>query len=131
MPRYDDDDDDFDVRLNMRRPRRSGPLPQSGLGLCSIAIAAFMLFAFIGLIGIAVVVEANNNAPMRDDDPRNIMLGLAVILAFGFTLVGLVLGIVACCQPDRSAVCGILGTLFNGALLFGVGFLMCLGLAMG
>lgn len=131
MPRYDDDDDFDDIRLPSQRSRATGPLEHSGLGMASISIAAFMFLAFLGLFGVIAVIEANNNGPMQEDEARDMLVGLAFLAGLGFTLVGLVLGIVGCCQPNRSSVCGLLGALFNGIILVGVFFLICLGVAIG
>ncbi len=135
MPRYDDDDrygDLGDIRIGSRRPDRdAGQLQQSGAGLTSVVIAVLMFLAFLFFIAIAAVMDANNNGPMRDDDPRAIVLGLGILGGFGLNITGLVLGIVGCCQPNRSSACGVIGTVLNGLLLFGMLFLICIGLAMG
>jgi hypothetical protein len=139
MPRYDDydrdDDDDYDdIRVGGRRHRDAPPgeKPQSGLGVGSIFLGIIVFVGYFVVIGAAVVIAGgNNNAPMRDDDPVAVALGLGIIGTFCLNLIGLVLGIVACFQSDRNMLCGILGTVFNAILFFGVITLVCAGLLMG
>jgi hypothetical protein len=46
-------------------------------------------------------------------------------------VIGVVLGVVGSMQPDRAALCGILGSVFNLLILSGTAGLICLGLALG
>jgi len=132
MPRYYDDDDDFDdLDIGRYRDRgdRDGPKPQSGLGIASLLMSIVCGVAMFGLVAAAVIATANG--PVNDRDPMMAMLGLGIIANCGFTLIGFVLGLVGCFQPDRGALCGILGSIFNGLILLGIGSLLCLGIAVG
>jgi hypothetical protein len=134
MPRYDDyDDDDYDdLRLDRgRRRESSGPKPLSGLGLASIGIAVLMFVAVPALFILAAVVDDPNNPQPPEKDPAMVAVGLGILLSLGFTLIGLVLGIIGCCQPDRSLVCGLLGSILNGLILLGAIGLVCAGIAIG
>jgi len=139
MPRYDDydrdDDDDYDDIRVGRRPYRDAPpgvKPQSGLGIGAIFLAIIVFVGYFVVFGAAVVIAGgNNNPPRRDDDPVLVVLGLGIIGTFCLNLIGLVLAIVGCFQSDRNILCGILGTVFNAILFFGVITLVCAGLLMG
>lgn len=128
---YDHDDyDDFDIRRG-GDDRRSEPLPQSGLGIASLLMAIGLAVLMFALIAGAVIMAANQNGQVNDRDPVAAVLGLGILACCGFTLIGFVLGLVGCFQPDRGALCGILGSIFNGLILLGVGSLMCVGLVLG
>ncbi len=99
--------------------------------MASICLAILVFLGYFLVIGAAAVIAAGNNAPMRDDDPKAVVIGLGFIASGCLNLVGLVLGCVGTFQPNRSVLCGILGAVFNAVLLFGVIALVCLGLAMG
>jgi hypothetical protein len=141
MPRYDDydrdDDDDYDdIRVGRGRRRDrddapAGPKPQSGLGIASVCLAIVVFVGYFFLIATIGVIAAQNNAPMKDDDPVAVVGGLGIIGTFCLNLIGLVMGFVGCFQSDRNVLCAILGTTFNAILLFGVIALVCAGLMMG
>jgi hypothetical protein len=132
MPRYYDDDDDYDdLDIGRYDDRRAGPLPQSGLGIASLLLAIGCGVLMFALVAGAAIVTANQRGPVNDNDPALGVLGLGIIGTCGLTLIALVLGIVGCFQPDRSALCGILGSVFNALILFGIGALMCIGILMG
>jgi hypothetical protein len=126
MPRYRDDYDD--IRLNVRD---QGPKPMSGMGLASLLIAIGMGLLLLVLVGIAGIVSAEQGGQMNENDPAAILLGLGILGGLGGTLIGLVLGIVGCYQPDRSIVLAVLGTIFNGLVILGVLSLFCIGILMG
>lgn len=135
MPRYyDDDDDDFDdLDIGRFRKRDYGdpdaPRPQSGLGIASLILSIFCGVSLFGLIMMAAIISANGQ--VNDEDPAMVALGLGMVAGCGFTLIGLVLGVVGCFQPGRNPTCGILGSIFNGLILLGVGGLLCTGLLIG
>jgi hypothetical protein len=133
MPRYDEyDDDDFDdLRIERLRRRDTAPKSLSGLGMVSIGIGVLMFMVFPALFVLAAMLDDPNNAQPPDKDPAMMAVGLGLLLSLGFTLIGLVLGIIGCCQPDRSMVCGLLGAILNGLLLLGMIALVCTGLALG
>jgi hypothetical protein len=132
MPRYDYDDDDYDD-FRIRRPRRRAPreAPHSGLGIASLFIAIVMGIGMFILFSIAVVISLRQNGQVNDNDPVVVALGLGLLGGCGMSLVGLVLGIIGALQPDRKALYGILGSVFNGMILVGVGGIICLGILAG
>ena len=85
----------------------------------------------IGLIVIAGVISLNQNGQVDDRDPAMMAVSLGILAGCGFSLMGLVLGLVGCFQSDRNPLCGILGSIFNGLILLGVGGLICLGILGG
>lgn len=138
MPRYDDDDDldDLDIRRRRRedyRVREEPPRdrPESGMGIISLLISIVVGIGMFALIAIATAMTMNQPQPPRNDDPAMIIVGLGIIGGCGLALVGLVLGVMGAMQSNRRGMCGILGSIFNGLILLGVGALMCIGLAAG
>jgi quinol-cytochrome oxidoreductase complex cytochrome b subunit len=131
MPRYDDYDhlDYGDIRIGGRNRRGDESKSQSGLGMASVGISVLMFFVLLFLFAVAAIASANG--PLNDDDPVAIITGLGIIACMGITFVGLVLGIIGVCQPDRNNLTAILGSTFNAFLLFGVICLLCVGIAMG
>ena len=132
MPYDDYDDDDLS---DLRRPRRRssshpGPLPHSWAGGISVVISCLMFFGFAGIFGFAILLAARGQQP-GPNDPVLVAIGFAVITCLMVTFGGLVLGLAACFQSDRSIVLGILGGTFNGFLLLGIGVLMCMGMVLG
>jgi hypothetical protein len=128
MPRYDDyDDDDFTSRLR-KRSRRPRAVRHSVLGIASLAIAILMGFSIFFFIVLSAIFSAQG--PMNDRDPKAMVLGFGIIGSSALALVGGVLGVVGLFQPKRHKVFPIIGTIFNAILIFGVMFLMCIGLVM-
>jgi hypothetical protein len=124
--RFDDDDDDIDIG----RGRRGDPPGSAGWAIASFFISIldgiFLLFLIIG----ATIMEANQNAPLNDNDPRVIMLGFGILAGLAFSVLGLILGFVGIGQKNGT-VFAILGITFNALLVVGVIALMCLGIAAG
>jgi hypothetical protein len=118
-------DDYDDIRLN------NGPKPMSGLGLASLLIAIGVILLEFLLVGIIVLLTAENNGQMNENDPAAIVLGLGILGSIGINLIGLVLGIVGCFQADRSIVLAVIGTTLNGLVLFGAASFFCVALIMG
>ncbi len=137
MPRYDNDDDldDLDIRRRRRDDYRDREeprdLPESGMGITSLFISIVVGIGMFALVAIATAMTMNQPQPPRNDDPAMVIVGLGIIGGCGLALVGLVLGIVGATQANRRRLCGILGSIFNGLILLGVGALMCIGLAAG
>jgi hypothetical protein len=145
MPRHDDYDpldDHFDeIRNPPRRPRRAydyeydrGPKPHSGVGVASMCLAGVAFVAYLIVAGLMVISEihnANNNAPINDDDPIAILGGLGIVGAFTFNFIGLVLGAVGCFQSDRKPLYAILGAIFNGVVFVGVIAMIVIAIILG
>ncbi len=90
-----------------------------------IGIAMFIL------VMIATIFAIRQNGAPADNDPVMGVVGLGIIVGCGLSLVGLVLGIIGAMQPERRGLYGVLGSIFNGLILLGVGGLLCLGILAG
>lgn len=60
-----------------------------------------------------------------------LLIGLVIIGSSVLSLIGLVLGIVGVCQPNRRVVFAVLGTVLNVFIILGVCGVVGLGLARG
>ena len=135
MARYRDDDDfdvdDIRIGRQRQRVRDQGPLPHSGLGIASLLISIAVGIAVFAIFAVVVVISIKQNGQINDKDPLIIVLSLGIVGGCGIAMVGLTLGIIGSLQSDRAALCGILGSVFNGMILLGVGCLMCIGIVAG
>ncbi len=128
----DDSLDDIDIRIpGSRNQPHTGPYKQSGIGITSLIISIVVgIVMFVTIVSVTIMV-AEQNQPMQENDPRAITLGFLIIGGIGISLVGFILGILGTMQPNTSPICAILGIIFNGLILLGVGGLMCFGIAVG
>lgn len=103
---------------------------QSGLGIASLVLSIIAgLMIGVPLIFAAMLVAQNPN--LAEDDPTAIGLGCAMLIGVLLAVLAGVLGLIGLFQPDRSRVCAILGLLFAGVEVIGIGALMLLGLLLG
>ena len=106
------------------------PRPHSKLGIASLVLSAFAGLTIIGLIAYVAVAEARSPGS-TDGEATEIALGLVGIGGVLVALVGLVLGIVGLCLPDRRRVTALLGTIFCGLIVLGMCGLVGVGMAIG
>jgi len=105
-------------------------LTHSGLGIASFAIAlAAGLLEFV-LVIIAGILQSTTPGGIDENSPPAILLGLALIGGLMFDLLGIGLGIGGLCDHKRNKLFAIFGVVIGFAVLFGVLFLVALGLAM-
>jgi hypothetical protein len=105
------------------------PDKHSGLGIASFILALLSGVGLIVSITIAVLVEQKSPGALDHEGDEAVALGVAVIVGAGMCLLGLILGIIGCCQKDRKRVFAVIGTVLNGLILFGLCGLMSIGLA--
>jgi hypothetical protein len=105
----------------------SGPLRQSGYGIASTILGVGTVAAvFVGLMIIGAMQQNGANAR----EPTPLMIAMSLGICFGgplFQLAGLILGIIGIFQHDRSKLFGIMGTVINGLVIFGMIALMIVG----
>ena len=107
-------------------------LKHSGLGITSFIISLVMaLIAFIIII-IAGVMEASSPGGIDESSAAAAaaVVGLLIIGCLLVQLVALGLGIAGLIQKNRKKIFAVLGTVFSGMTLVGVGFLMLVGMMM-
>jgi len=102
----------------------------SGLG-----IASFVIALLVGVLEFAVIIAAGimeTSAPggMDEDSPAVMAVGFAICFGVLMHVMGLILGIVGVAQSGRNRVFAILGSIFNGVILIGIGLLMLVGISM-
>jgi hypothetical protein len=117
---YRDDIDLFEPR----------PLPHSGLGIASFVIALCGALLMVLVIVVAGILGSTRPGAFKADSSAAMILGFAIIGLCLAMLVGIVLGVVALFQAERAKLFAILGLSIGGAVLFGMCFLMMLGVAM-
>ncbi len=100
----------------------------SGVGMASFIIA---IIVGIGEFIMVVIAGMMASAPggMNEEAPATVALGLLLLAGLALALVGAVLGLVSIMQRDRKKIFGILGLIFNAAILAVVLLLMVVGLA--
>ncbi len=129
----DDSVDDIDIRVPRSRsePPPAGPFRQSGLGITSLVISILVAIALFAMFIVVtmMVVDQGGQQP-ADNDPRMITVVRVFLGGIGIALVGLILGILGTMQPNTSPICAIIGIVFNGMILLGVGGMVFFGLAV-
>lgn len=103
-------------------------LKHSGLG-----IASFVISLLNGplMLGLVIAAGAMVEGGMSENEPGMAVVGLVLIGSIVMSVIGLVLGIVACVQKDRKKLFGIIGLIINGLTVLGIGLIMIIGIAQG
>jgi hypothetical protein len=105
-------------------------LKHSGIGITAFIFSLVMaLIAFIIII-IAGVLEASSPGGIDESSAAAAVVGLLIIGCLLVQLVALGLGIAGLIQKNRKKIFAVLGTVFSGMTLVGVGFLMLVGMMM-
>ena len=103
----------------------------SGLGIASFVIAIIVGVIELETIVIAAVIGMNAGAKgIADDSPEAMGIGLGAFCGLALAVLGGILGLIGCFQPNRRKVFAILGLLFNAAILVLVVALVIIGHAM-
>ena len=139
MPRYGDydrdrDDDDYDIRVGRGRDRDrdAGPKPHSGVGITSIFLGIGAIVGYFVVIAVTVAMAmGNNGAPVAQEDPKLMAIGMAAVLSMCANFVGALIGFIGCFQSDRNILTAVIGTVLNGIFLLGFGLLILFGLMVG
>lgn len=116
------DDDYYDLPPLSREPSHSG------IGIASFLIAIASGISMFIIFAIAAVLQMDG--PGLDQGSET-LIGCGVLLAMFGSLIGAGLGIGGCFQSNRKTIFAILGLVFNGMILLGIGLLMVIGIAMG
>lgn len=125
--RYQDREDwsDYD------RLRRRRELPHSGWGITStcIGIAA----GVVGILDIIIagLLATNQGGELDENSKEAMVVGCVIFISLGMAFFGLLMGIAGVVLPDRKKLFAYVGLAINALVLFGLGGLMCIGMAMG
>jgi hypothetical protein len=119
MRGYDYDDRDYALDA----------LKHSGLGIASFMLAIGAGVMMVILILVAVVIEASQPGAFDAQLPSAMVVGLGFCFAILLAVMGIGLGIAGVCQKHRKTVFAILGLVFNGLIIVGVGCLALIGIA--
>jgi hypothetical protein len=128
MGRYDDDDLDIDLG---RRGYVLDGRPHSSMGVVAILLAAVALIVGVAVLAVGAYVDEMPPMQEADEDLLVVLIGVGVGICLLLTLVGLILGLAGMSQRYRNPLFGILGSVFNGVVMVGMVFLLCLGLIAG
>ena len=111
--------DEYGQRFERRRGH-------SLLGILSLLAALLAGLMTFGLVVVAGIISSNQGG-LPDDSPEAAVIGLGFFACVGLAIVGLILGLVGLFRPDDKLF-PILGTSFNGLVLFGCMVMLCLGI---
>ncbi len=100
----------------------------SGFGIASFVLSLVAGFSMFVVVVIAGYVETTSPGGMDEESTVAMLVGLSIIGLFMLQLLALVLGFVGVFQSNRQKVFPILGIVFAGLSILGVGFLMVIGL---
>lgn len=104
------------------------PFPHSGYGIASTILGCGTLVAlFAGFMAVGLMQQQNPNI---DPNSSPTIMVLSLSICFGgplFHLIGLVLGLIGVFQPDRQKLFGVMGTVINALVVFGMLALVLLG----
>lgn len=103
----------------------------SGLGIASFITSLVSGVILFILVVIAGVMEASSIGGMDENSVGAVILGLFLIFFIAVCMVALGLGIGGLFQRERKKIFAILGVVFSGIAVMGVGLLMLIGIAMG
>lgn len=126
MSYYDDDDeyDDRDVR----------EMVPSKLGLFSLLLAAASVVGIAIMIGYFIYLEEKTPGgvdSLPDESPQMTIAGLMVIGSGMLAFIGGVLAFLGLQRPRESKTMPVMGLIFNGLIVLGLGGLILLGIAAG
>ena len=102
----------------------------SGLGIASFVLGIVCGLSMFALFGVAGYMETTTPGGVDEQSAEAIALGLGIMALMAGHAVGLTLGIVGLCLPDRQKLFAILGTVLNGLVVLGAGGLIALGIIM-
>ncbi|THB65817.1 MAG: zinc ribbon domain-containing protein [Desulfovibrio sp.] len=101
-----------------------GPPQKNGVGLAAFILTMIALPLWIITIVWSISLA---DASLDETDPEIMALGLAFLLSFLLSLVGLVLGIVGTCLKNRRKGLSIASLCINTCVLLFVIFMMMVG----
>jgi len=95
--------------------------------ICGIATMVFSLV----VMGFAMVLGSNPNAPLQADDPIAMLLGCSIFIVIGLATVGCILGVIGLfTETSKKRTFAIVGLLLNGLPIVGFGLCILVGLAI-
>jgi hypothetical protein len=117
---------------NFGAPAAPGALRHSGLGIASFVVSMLGGPAMFLLLVVAGVMSAQApNGQIDEKSAAAVGLGLVMIGGIIVALIGAGLGIAGVAQKGRKKVFAVLGLVFNGLIVLGVGAIIAIGLAVG
>ncbi len=105
-------------------------LRHSGVGIASFVISLVAGLLLVIMIGVCSYLVASRHGEVNEESPEAVAVGLTMLGSLFAELVALVLGIIGLAQRDRKKIFAILGTVFSGLALLGLGGLLLLGAMM-
>jgi hypothetical protein len=102
------------------------PLPHSGLGILSLAVAAVAGVGAVGMFVVAAVVGQQ----LGEDHPIVFLVGLGFIGVLALAVGGVVVGGIGMTQRGRNVTLAIVGLVVNGLIALAIVGLIVIGLMM-
>ena len=111
----------------------SAPTPvirHCGIGIASFIMAILNIILMFVMVGTAGYLQASTPGGLTEKSPEAVVVGLITILLVAMVVVSIILSVVSLFRKNHKKIFGILGLAFNLLILFIVGGLMAIGLAM-
>lgn len=127
MARYERDDFDEVLELDVRRRGSRFDMPHSGAGVAALTLGAIAAVGAACAVAIVVTLETVQPAPGLDDDLWLRVLGLLVVTCGMLAIAGFAAGLAGAAQSDRNPLLGIAGTVANALAILGMIVVICSG----
>ena len=100
-------------------------------GLLSLICGIVTMALTVIVMGFAMIVGSNADAPLQEDDPMAMLLGCSIFLVAGIAIIGAILGVIGLFGgADKKRMFAIIGLTLNVLTVVGFGSCVLLGLAM-
>ena len=115
----------------LNQPVADKPSGNSTLGLLSLICGIVTMALTVIVMGFAMIVGSNADAPLQEDDPVAMLLGCSVFLVAGIAIIGAILGVIGLfAGADKKRGFAIIGLTLNILTVVGFGLCVAVGLAM-
>ena len=108
----------------------TAPVGHCGIGITSFVMSILNIILMFIMVGIAGYLQATIPGGLNEKSPQAVIVGLIVIFIFVMVAVSIILSIVSLTRKNRKKIFGILGLAFNLLIIFVIGGLMAIGLAV-
>ena len=114
------------------KPATTEPSSNSTLGLLSLICGILTMVLTLIVMGFAMFLGSNPDAPLQEDNPLAMLLGCSVFIVVGIAIIGAILGIIGLFAggPSKKRGFAIIGLTLNILAVVGFGLCVLVGLAI-